>query len=134
MADDEVIYVDLGLPSGRLWAKDYLRDDDGKIVRIYFDKAAAMGIPTRDDYVEMMTQCELGFFQDERRIICRLRGPSGKSLLLKCVSYDENHQITDFSYSFWLKDPDGKPLSCSLTDRVIRYDENVMVNAVVLVK
>lgn len=39
-------FVDLGLPSGTLWATDYLRDENGKIKYLIFDEASQYNLPT----------------------------------------------------------------------------------------
>ena len=47
-------FVDLGLPSGTLWATDYLRDENGKIKFLIFDEASQYNLPTvaqRDEMV-----------------------------------------------------------------------------------
>lgn len=53
---DEVEYVDLGLPSGTLWSKDYLRKD-GKILCLPFCEAIKLSLPTEEQWKELRTYC-----------------------------------------------------------------------------
>lgn len=50
---DEVEYVDLGLPSGTLWSKDYLRKD-GKIIYLPFCEARKFALPTEEQWKELV--------------------------------------------------------------------------------
>lgn len=50
---DEVEYVDLGLPSGTLWSKDYLRKD-GKTLYLPFCEAKKFTLPTEEHWKELV--------------------------------------------------------------------------------
>ena len=47
--EDGVTYVDLGLPSGTLWADDYLRDEEGNIMYLTVKEASCLPVPSRTD-------------------------------------------------------------------------------------
>ena len=57
--DDGVEYVDLGLPSGTKWAADYLKDKDGNIVYMPYEKAIEMNIPTAQQLAELVNNCHI---------------------------------------------------------------------------
>ena len=61
---DEVEYVDLGLPSGTLWSKDYLRKD-GKIIYLPFCEAIKLSLPTEEQWKELVNHSYVtGITQD----------------------------------------------------------------------
>ena len=91
--EDGIKFVDLGLPSGTLWASDYLRDDEGKLVYLKYDEAAPLGLPTRTQLEELLRLCEV-----------RLN-TSAKKERFDEVVYDiigNGKKITLTSSSFWL--------------------------------
>lgn len=57
--EDGITYVDLGLPSGTLWASDYLRDADGNLLLLSYDEAAPLNIPTKEMYEELNNHCNV---------------------------------------------------------------------------
>lgn len=57
--EDGITYVDLGLPSGTLWASDYLRDADGKILLLNYVEADPLNIPTKEMYEELKNHCNV---------------------------------------------------------------------------
>lgn len=61
---DEVEYVDLGLPSGTLWSKDYLRKD-GKIVYLPFCEARKLSLPTEEQWKELVKRSSVAGITQE---------------------------------------------------------------------
>lgn len=55
---EEVEYVDLGLPSGTLWAKDYMKEENGNIL-LYMThgEANCLNIPTQEQWDELKRVC-----------------------------------------------------------------------------
>jgi len=91
--ENGIKFVDFGLPSGTLWASDYLRDDEGKLVCLKYDEAAPLGLPTRTQLEELLRHCEV-----------RLN-TSAKKEPFDEVVYDiigNGKKITLTSSSFWL--------------------------------
>lgn len=74
--DDE--WVDLGLPSGTLWSKDYLRDENGDIVYMTNDEAKHYNLPTFEQFEELRSECK----QYNGTIFL---GPNGNKIELKRV-------------------------------------------------
>lgn len=60
---NDVEYVDLGLPSGTLWASDYLKDEDGKIFYLPYVKAKEYTIPSIEQWKELETLCRWDVYQ-----------------------------------------------------------------------
>lgn len=54
--DSETEYVDLGLPSGTLWSKNYEKEDD-ELKCLPYDIAQTYNIPTRKQWDELFEHC-----------------------------------------------------------------------------
>ena len=52
LCDDDTKFVDLGLPSGTLWANDYEKEDDN-ILYVPYCKAESKCIPTVEQWEEL---------------------------------------------------------------------------------
>ena len=57
MKEIEPEFVDLGLSSGTLWAKDYLKDENGRVIYLPYEKASKLSIPTEEQWEEMRREC-----------------------------------------------------------------------------
>lgn len=57
LRDNKTEYVDLGLPSGTLWAKDYETKDDDYIY-VPYEKAVVYEIPTMEQCNELFKTCK----------------------------------------------------------------------------
>lgn len=79
LRDNKTEYVDLGLPSGTLWSKDYETKDDD-YVYVPYEKAVVYEIPTIEQWNELFNICKwkhVAFNAGARyRIDCI--GPNGR--------------------------------------------------------
>ena len=101
--DDRTEYVDLGLPSGTLWAADCERRD-GKIIYESYDEAKLRNLPTREQFEELLNVCKWVFIKDIQRHDCV--GPNGAVITFPLggglkMSTNLSEQYTS-SY-FWLR-------------------------------
>lgn len=53
----KVHFVDLGLPSGTLWAMNYLINDKGDFLYLPYEKAVRLGIPSLEQWEELKSCC-----------------------------------------------------------------------------
>ena len=60
LQDDETEFVDLGLPSGTLWAKEYEKTGDNFLYLPYF-QAKGYNLPTRTQWEELVKYCKWGW-------------------------------------------------------------------------
>ncbi len=90
LESDGVTYVDLGLPSGTLWATDCLKDKDGKTVYLSYDEAAPLNIPSKEQFEELKKICEVSL----------------ETLNVKIYNFTNNNRVLKLSYSssYWLRD------------------------------
>lgn len=96
LESDGITYVDLGLPSGTLWASDYLREKDGKLVRLKFNEAAPLTIPNQEQFEELKRYCEVSL------------NLTAKKDSINEVVYDfskDGKKITLTSSAFWTFTP-----------------------------
>ena len=83
---DETEYVDLGLPSGILWSKDYEREE-GDIKYLPHGKASQYCIPTEAQWEELDHSCRWEFKYDARHelTVAKCVGPNGNFLEFRCT-------------------------------------------------
>lgn len=113
LRDNKTEYVDLGLPSGTLWAADYEKVN-GEILYLTYGKAQEYSIPTEEQWKELMNCCRWEYDRDGDRSQemqsqefdwAKCIGPNGNILtfnLTGIITADEfsNRRII----VFWLKD------------------------------
>ncbi len=75
LRDNKTEFVDLGLPSGTLWAKDFEKDGDS-ILFVPYTQAKRYNIPTREQWEELVSCCEWGLYGQ----VFRCTGKNGETL------------------------------------------------------
>lgn len=103
---DDMEYVDLGLPSGTLWAKDPLKDDNENCL-LTFDDANMLNIPSAEQWDELRAYCTWQLI-DNRDVTIRAKcvGPNGRFILFSFFeSYvkPNNWRESSGEVRFWLK-------------------------------
>lgn len=53
-----VEYVDLGLPSGTLWASSYAKDENGNVIFLTQAESMTYNLPTNDQWQELINECK----------------------------------------------------------------------------
>ena len=91
--EDGVTYVDLGLPSGTLWADDYLRDEEGNIMYLTVKEASCLPVPSKEQIKELIDQCSY-IPVDYPNTACvtraEIRGQKHKKLIFESTGYIED--------------------------------------------
>lgn len=102
LRSDKTKYVDLGLPSGTLWASDY-ETDNSEIYYTTYAKALELNIPSLEQYNELRKFCIFRWDNDD--ILCI--GPNGKFLRMHKTGYketgEENSPIAANAVFFWIR-------------------------------
>lgn len=75
LRDNKTEFVDLGLQSGTLWAKDFEKDGDS-ILFVPYTQAKRYNIPTREQWEELVSCCEWGLYGQ----VFRCTGKNGETL------------------------------------------------------
>lgn len=81
-------FIDLGLPSGRLWATENIKDEDGNEAYVSFDKAVETygdKLPTKEEWKELFDNSSYSW--NEERKGYDVTGPNGNSIFLPAAGY-----------------------------------------------
>lgn len=98
-------FVDLGLPSGTLWANNYERRN-GNVLYLPYEKAVVYNIPTTDQWKELFDECKWDFPRDRGYLYrADCAGPNGQVISfdvtgLKIAVEKKNHHES----FFWIKE------------------------------
>ena len=108
LRDDKIEFVDLNLPSGTKWSKNYVIKEDGGYLYVPYGVAETYTIPTEEQWEELWNTCEWDYKYNGYNIdIVKCLGPNGNFIEFKHtgkINIDEN---TDYwSRYFWIKDED----------------------------
>lgn len=120
--DDDVEYVDLELPSGTLWAKDYKTDDNNTRIYMPHSEANSLSIPTKEQWDELNRVCR---FEKERYQSGSLKklkivGPNGRILIFNVTGRFFTDSIEDTLECYmWLKDESNE----SSDKNAVRFNE-----------
>ena len=102
--ESETEYIDLGLPSGTLWATDYERKY-GEILYVRYTKAFLSDIPTTEQLRELISKCSWDFegHQEEgkRHLVCK--GPNGKRIHFFQTVFPSDKE-NYVPVNFWIND------------------------------
>lgn len=105
LRSNETEYVDLGLPSGTLWAKDYEKEN-GEIVYLPYGKASLLNIPTATQWKELEESCKWEFEINNaclRKAKCI--GPNGNILEFNCTGKKKIDEVcNELRVYFWIFD------------------------------
>lgn len=81
-------FVDLGLPSGKLWATENVKDENGDEGHFTFDEAIeAFGknLPSKEDWKELFNNCSYKW--NRKRKGYDVTGPNGNTISLPAAGY-----------------------------------------------
>ena len=99
-------FVDLGLPSGTLWAKDFEMEDNQLVYEPYME-TQRIDIPTKAQCAELFVLCK--FKVTGGGFLCI--GPNGKSIVFSFTGFkeigNEKRPNADTVSYFWIKDEDN---------------------------
>lgn len=109
LRDNKTEYVDLGLPSGTLWATDYEKLD-GEQLYLPYCEAERMKLPTQEQWEELRKLCRWEFKIDNAYDYCSATcvGPNGKILLFERTGFIKTKEVEDsWAAYFWMEDEDN---------------------------
>lgn len=104
-------YVDLGLPSGTMWAKEFEQNGDN-VQYFPYCEASSLPLPTEEQWNELLSLCkwEFTYVNDyTRKYDCI--GPNGKVITFKSHGFHKVDGIKEQGERiyFWLNDPSEEP-------------------------
>lgn len=108
---DKTEYVDLGLPSGTLWAEND-ESKEGKRMYLPYVKASALNIPTEEQWHELLEMCEWDYntiSSNCNKFSCI--GPNGNVIHFYNTGFlKEEGVVQERRRTFWWVKDDGKEL------------------------
>ena len=114
-------FVDLGLPSGTLWAADYEKED-GHIKYLPYDKASTLSIPTEEQWKELFNICRFECSIDnskwgESKVFYYFVGPNGNRLQFESRGRSDGEWIGEqYNCYCWILEQHEKAIKLSGTD------------------
>lgn len=112
-------FVDLGLPSGTLWASDYLKDTEGKVRYLPYVEAKEYPLPSIEQWKELERCCQWIGRNNKNVVDCT--GPNGNVISFLLTGYfSSTKKVERRAVYLWLfsKDTDKKNSVC------IEYDKD----------
>lgn len=103
-------FVDLGLPSGTLWASDYLKDTEGKVRYLPYMEAKEHSLPSIEQWKELEQYCrwDASLLSDKSKIF-HCVGLNGNVISFSQTGFIESSSCIDFANArMWLKDDSEK--------------------------
>lgn len=113
LCENQTEYVDLGLPSGTLWASDYEKDDEEDYLYLPYCQTSDLMLPTEEQWNELLNCCEWqGDYSSSRMSLYGVTciGPNGNSIRFRSKGYVEGNATIGIPYYgggevyFWLFD------------------------------
>ena len=88
MIIDNLQFVDLGLPSGKLWATENVKNENGDEAYYTFDDAVntfGENLPSREDWKELFENSTYRW--NKKKIGYDVTGPNGNSIFLPAAGF-----------------------------------------------
>ncbi len=102
---NQTIFVDLGLPSGTLWADDYEKSENDDLFTPY-ELASIKAIPTKAQWLELKKYARWEFVEEKGIFkFVRCIGPNGNMILFYPIGgIDFAKKVRHDRVLFWIKD------------------------------
>lgn len=98
--DNKTEYVDLGLPSGTLWARGY-EQKDGNVLYLSYDEASKYQLPTEEQWKELLEICRWEPHYGSHS--CDCIGPNGAFITFKSKGFlTSNVKKMENSIYIWI--------------------------------
>ena len=111
LRDNKTEYVDLGLPSGTLWATDYAMEK-GNTKYLSYGEASQLSIPTNKQWQELISQCECesNYCKDKGVWQITFIGPNGKFISFLAKGYKKSTSLEHYRFSgcYWILDQNNE--------------------------
>ena len=101
---DGVEYVDLDLPSHKMWSSSYVKDKDLYSLLPYFE-ASKLHIPTKEDFEELCAKCVMDYYLTKNVKGIQFTGINGNKIIIPYYKIKEkaDEEYVDH-FSFWIRD------------------------------
>lgn len=122
-------YVDLGLPSGTLWAKDYVVNENDEYEMLNYNDAIKYSLPTLEQLEELVANCSFDYIRlhdvdlDKGYLKIKITGPNKNfiELLAQGIWGEKEHKVF-----FWIKSKSVKGHVLVATGQFISFYSQTM--------
>lgn len=113
-------FVDLGLPSGTLWASDYVKNSEGKVCYLPYAEAKGYPLPSIEQWKELEKYCHLVGRYGKKTFDCV--GPNGNIISFLFTGYfNSTKKVEQKTAYLWLLSKDADKKNSAYID----YDEDM---------
>jgi len=108
-SDNDIAFIDLGLPSGTMWAVNFLMEGNS-ISYLPYKDADLMNIPTKEQWDELWSSCQWKYDLDDSRELLKAYcvGPNGNVIEFEATGFIETTSIKqNYLVTFWIKECEG---------------------------
>lgn len=105
---DGVQYVDLKLPSEKMWSSTYIQDKKFQVPKeLTYLEASKLNIPSEEDFQELFAYCAVDYYLTKDVKGIQFTGRNGEKIIIPYFKIKEkaNSEYVDH-FSFWIKDDD----------------------------
>lgn len=110
LRDKKTEFVDLGLPSGTMWAKEF-EQDGNKVQYLSYCDASTLSLPTEEQWNELLSFCRWKFTKVTNyhsKYDCI--GPNGNVITFESYGFHKIDEIEEEErIYFWLRDSSEEP-------------------------
>ena len=107
---DGVEYVDLQLPSGKMWSSSYVKDKDIYSLLPYIE-ASKLNIPTKEDFEELCAYCAKDYYLTTKIKGIQFTGINGNKIIIPYYKiFEKSDQEYVDHFTFWIRDDDDSTL------------------------
>lgn len=107
---DGVEYVDLQLPSGKMWSSSYVKDKDQYSLLPYIE-TSKLNIPTKEDFDELCKYCAKDYYLTKDVKGIQFTGVNGNKIIIPYhKSEDKADEVFTEHFTFWIRDDDDSTL------------------------
>lgn len=104
LRDNKTVFVDLGLPSGTLWA-DIYETENASVLYLPYEKAAKCNLPTEEQWYELERMCRWEARFANYHWIYYCIGPNGNHITFVECGFSKANRIENSSHIyFWISD------------------------------
>lgn len=107
LRDKQTEFVDLGLPSGTLWANDYEKESDS-LIFLPYERACGYNLPNIEQLKELLNICKWNFTRNSFKDIVEVQcvGPNGNFVNFTRTGYIKIDTVESENYIgyFWIKE------------------------------
>ena len=108
---DGVQYVDLDLPSKKMWSSTYIQDKKLQVPKeLTYSEASKLNIPNEEDFLELLKNCAADYYLTKDIKGIQFTGINGEKIIIPYFKIKEKADPESGDhFNFWIKDDGDSP-------------------------